>query len=317
MAQMSTGATKKKHSALKIILTVVFALIVIAIAFFVYAAAKPAVPPNYTSTIATGGEIEAKYLAMGPYEVKYFEQAAMQNYKKYEIYYPAKLESGNEHWPVIVVNNGTGVKGSKSKAMFKHLASWGFIVIGNEEEYSWNGFAADMSLAYLLRANKEAGHPFFDKLDTENIGVVGHSQGGTGTVNTVTNTPHMNLYKTMVAESPTHMELSAGLEWPYDTALIHIPCFFLAGTGQTDAELIIPLDKLQEMYARISDADIKAMARRMNTDHGFMLYSADGYVTAWFMWQLKGDEQAAKAFTGTSPELLSNPLYQDQQIDIR
>ena len=51
-------------------------------------------------------------------------------------------------------------------------------------------------------------------------------------------------------------------------------------------------------------------------DHGQMLYYADGYVTAWFMWLLQGDIEAAKAFSGDAPELLSNALYQDQQIDI-
>lgn len=45
-----------------------------------------------------------------------------------------------------------------------------------------------------------------------------------------------------------------------------------------------------------------------------MLYSADGYMTAWFCWQLKGDEKAAKAFR-VDGEIMSNPLYQDQRID--
>ncbi|MCI7322920.1 MAG: hypothetical protein MR508_06390 [Lachnospiraceae bacterium] len=61
----------------------------------------------------------------------------MENYKKYEVYYPAELETENKKYPVIIVNNGTGVKGSKAKTMFEHFASWGgVIVIGNEEEYS-------------------------------------------------------------------------------------------------------------------------------------------------------------------------------------
>ena len=34
-----------------------------------------------------------------------------------------------------------------------------------------------------------------------------------------------------------------------------------------------------------------------------MLYSADGYVTAWFMWQLKSDQNAAKAFVGSDAAL--------------
>ena len=41
------------------------------------------------------------------------------------------------------------------------------------------------------------------------------------------------------------------------------------------------------------------------------------YVTAWFLWHLKDDEEAAKAFTGEHPELLENKLYIDQQIDFQ
>jgi len=49
----------------------------------------------------------------------------------------------------------------------------------------------------------------------------------------------------------------------------------------------------------------------IGAEHGQMLYSADGYVTAWFMWQLQGDEEAEKAFIGDSPEISNNKLYQD------
>ena len=46
------------------------------------------------------------------------------------------------------------------------------------------------------------------------------------------------------------------------------------------------------------------------------MYSAGGYVIAWFRWQLQSDEYAAQAFTDDAPELLTNPLYQDQKIDV-
>ena len=59
----------------------------------------------------------------------------------------------------------------------------------------------------------------------------------------------------------------------------------------------------------------KAMARRTGAEHANTVYIADGYVTAWFMWQLQGDTEAARAFTGSDPEVLKNPLYQDQQIN--
>ena len=58
------------------------------------------------------------------------------------------------------------------------------------------------------------------------------------------------------------------------------------------------------------------MARRTGADHGDMLTFADGYMTAWFMWKLQGDTDAAGAFIGEQAELLANPLYQDQQANI-
>ncbi|MBR5111580.1 MAG: hypothetical protein IK099_15485 [Clostridia bacterium] len=56
--------------------------------------------------------------------------------------------------------------------------------------------------------------------------------------------------------------------------------------------------------------------RRADTPHGEVLYSVDGYVTAWFMWQLQNDEEAALAFIGENPEIATNPLYQDQLISL-
>ncbi len=48
-----------------------------------------------------------------------------------------------------------------------------------------------------------------------------------------------------------------------------------------------------------------------------MLSFADGYMTAWFMWQLQGDTEAANAFIGENPEIMNNKLYQDQQINMK
>lgn len=45
-----------------------------------------------------------------------------------------------------------------------------------------------------------------------------------------------------------------------------------------------------------------------------MLYSADGYITAWFMWHLQGGEEASKALVGDNAEILDNKLYQNQRI---
>lgn len=101
----------------------------------------------------------------------------------------------------------------------------------------------------------------------------------------------------------------AALHLDYDPTPTRIPTLLLASSAGD----VIQLDGLQQLYEAL-DAP-KAMARRTSVGHGQMLYTADGYVTAWFMWHLQGDENAARAFAGNEPELLANELYQDQEID--
>lgn len=309
----NSGQKGGVRKMLKIIGFIIVAIILIVVLFLAYAALKPAVPGNYETAVKTGGDIEAKYIAHGSCDVKYTEQRAMQNYKKYEIYYPAELETSGKEYPIIVISNGTGIKGSKAKHMFEHFASWGFIVIGNEEEYSWNGFSAEMSLRYLLRQNDDPESIFYHKIDTDNIGALGHSQGGVGAINAVTDTKHKDIYKTVVAESPAHWDLASGLEWDYDISNLYIPFLMVAGTEKSDAELVCTLDGMNKLFDLAEQSPLKVMARRTGAEHGEMLYSADGYVTAWFMWQLQGDEYAAGAFTGDTAEIMQNSLYQDQR----
>ena len=123
--------------------------------------------------------------------------------------------------------------GSKYRALFRHLASWGFIVVGNEDPSTCAGTSAD--------------------------------------------------------------EMS-------------IPTLVLAAV---EHDVITP-DGVKALSDAIPAGTVTALCRDM--DHGKMLYSADGYVTAWFMWRLKGDEEAARAFVGENPEILSNALYQDAAV---
>ena len=269
-------------------------------------------PDNYTTEVKTGGEIEAKHLANGSFEVKSveIEYPDDADIKTISIFYPAELESKGAKYPVVLFVNGTGVGASRYKPVFEHLASWGFIAIGNEDPSSWKGEKADATLAYLLKENENKDSVFYGKVDLENIGVIGHSQGGVGVYNTINTTEHKDIYKCAVTLSPTEEETAAGIKIPYDPAKTSIPIFMLCGTNND----VISPENMQKSYAKVTSS--KAMAVRKNVGHGEMLYSVDGYTTAWFMWHLKGDSEAAKAFTGESPELLTNSLYQDQRIDL-
>lgn len=270
---------------------------------------KPFVPNNYTKTVETGGELEAKYLAMGQYEVKHTEADAPEDWGKFITYYPAEMETESKTYPVVVMVNGTGVYASKYPALFKHLASWGFIVIGNEDPSTCSGDSADATLAYLLEQNDDPNSAFYQKVDTAHIGITGHSQGGVGVFNAVTQQPHGNLYTCAVSLSPTEMELADAIGLHYEPDKMTVPTLLLAA----DANDVITPEGAQKVYDAMTVP--KAMALRSGMDHGKMLYSADGYVTAWFLYWLTEDEASGKAFMGEESELLSNSLYSEQKIN--
>lgn len=305
---------KKALKTIFIVIAVVVAVVILLIGLLVWKSKEPMVPLDYVDTVKTGGDIEAKYLKKGDYEVSYYEVPTNDSLKKYEIYYPKELETTAKKYPAVVFSNGTGVAGSKYVALFEHLASWGFVVIGNEEPETWNGISSDKSIGYLLEQNEKSDSKFYQKIDVENIGITGHSQGGVGVFNAITECGNANVYKTAVALSPTHEEQAASVKWHYDLTQIKVPFMMIAGTkGDFETKSVIPIEKMKNMYGKIPTD--KVMARKTGYEHGEMLYVADGYVTAWLMWQLQNDTEAAKAFTGDIPEIMSNKLYQDQKVD--
>lgn len=290
---------------------------------------------NYWNYAETGGDIEAKYTALGACEVSYAEfNADGKVWKKYEVWYPSEMEDGATY-PLVVMANGTGTKASQYKAVFKHLASWGFIVIGNEDDNCRTGESSAATLDFILGLNEDKYSDFYGKIDTANIGIGGHSQGGVGAINAVTEQLNGNMYKAIWAASTTSRyhadELNKnGGSWSCTPSKINIPIFMAAGTNLMDAgnmdeyssslpegkaQGICPLWWLNECYDAIPEHVDKVIARQVNKDHGDMLRSADGYMTAWFMWQLQGDEEAAKAFIGENPEIMYNEMYQDQRSD--
>jgi len=290
---------------------------------------------NYWKYSEPKGEIETKYTELGSYDVSYAEfNADGKVWGKYEIWYPSEMQDGTTY-PLVILANGTGVKASGYKEVFKHLASWGFVVIGNEDDNSRTGESSAATLDFILSLNADKNSNFYGKIDIENIGIVGHSQGGVGAINAVTEQSNGNMYKAIWVASTTSRyhanEMNKNDDgWSCNLLNIHIPIFMVAGTKDFDAgnmteysetlpegkvQGICPLWWLNECYDAVSDDVDKVIARQTGKDHGDMLRSADGYMTAWFMYYLKGDTEAGKAFFGENAEILSNENWQDIKIN--
>ena len=309
---------KKFMKIILIILGVIVALIIIFILFLLWAGKQPMVKDGYYNDVQTSAPLEQKYTLKGNYEVSYYEQEeSYKQWKKYEIWYPTEMETSEGTYPLVVMVNGTGLAASKYKPIFEHLASWGFIVIGNEDESAGGGASASASLDYILTLNSDSNSKFYGKIDVDNIGIGRHSQGGLGTINAVTAQDNGNRYKVMYAASAPTLQISVDLlKAPFDISGVNIPCFMVAGTKQIDAgdgknSGICPLVELQEKYNNISDGVPKIIARRKDTDHGDMLPYADGYMTAWFMYWLKADNEDGNVFFGEKAEIISNSNWQE------
>ena len=88
-----------------IMILVLFVLIGLLLLYMNY---RQIVSRNYTTATPTGGDLEAKYLAMGSHEVSSMTVRRDDSLKKILVFYPADLRESDHTYPVVVYSNGTG-----------------------------------------------------------------------------------------------------------------------------------------------------------------------------------------------------------------
>ena len=303
------------------VITLVIASIVAALVIKgLIEAKRTSVKEDYYTEFSSSAPLEQKYSQPGEYEVSSFDDPSDNaTIKKVRFWYPSELETSDKKYPVIVVVNASGTPAFKYEPWFKRLASWGFIVVGNEDPQAGTGVTTSIMLDYFL--DLPQNHRLNGRLDTENIGIVGFSQGGAGALAAVTMYDNGTAYKTIFTGSAAYPFLAGNMGWKYDVSKISIPYFMAAGTGATDDKGVVdiikeyagvsPLASLIENYEMISDEVLKVRARATGAEHEDMLARSDGYMTAWMLWQLCGDEDAAAVFVGENAEILHNSNWQD------
>ena len=311
---------------LKIVLILAVILLVLGIAAFQYI---KSIMPNgdgnndivegYYLNFKSGALLEMKYSQLGPYETSCIEFASdNESIGKIRVWYPTELESGSKSWPMIMVVNASGTPAASYVPFFPRLASWGFIVVGNEDGQTGNGETASLTLDYML--NLPADSVLSGKIDYGNMGIVGYSQGGAGAICAVTNYENGARYKAMFTGSAAYPTLAKNMGWEYDVSKVSIPYFMAAGTGKSDDSGadpetsyggVSPLSALTANYDSIADDVPKVRARAVGAEHEQMLMRSDGYMTAWMLYQLTGDEEAGSVFLGENAEILHNAIWQD------
>ncbi len=305
-----------------IVLAVVVLLVVLFVKNYIDSQ-KPLLTDDYYTWVEYDSKTEEKYAYPGSYEVSDETiKADNKTIKEYRIWYPTELKDKNEKYPLIMVVNASNTAALNYEPFFKRLASWGFIVVGNQDRQTGTGKTASETLDYVLSLGKKSDSVFCNKIDEDNIGIIGYSQGGAGALRAATEFDNSNKYKTIFTGSAAYPLLAKNMGWGYDATKIKIPYFMAAGTGTSDDngksidnpdELagICPLEALKFNYNKISDEVVKLRARAKGAEHGEMLNRSDGYMTAWMLYWLKGDEEAGKVFIGENADILNNNQWQD------
>jgi len=248
--------------------------------------------------------IEQKYHENGPYQV------TVLSIDDIHVFVPDSAH--NAPLPTVVMVNGTGLKALHYRPVFEHLASWGFVVIGNDDSNAWNGRSALVSLDKAIFQNSIVSSPLYQRIDLDRIGVVGHSQGAMGAINAATEDDR---FKVLYAASCPQKSLAKKLGWNYSMKTISIPTMLVAGTGWIDRH-ISPLDSLLLLAEELPDTTPMLLGRLKGVEHRYVLHEGDAYMTAWLRHFLANDADAAAALASDNPEILNNPRWQNVNIHI-
>jgi len=268
-----------------------------------YCSVFPAVSRSYNSKTYPC-PVEQKYHENGPYQV------TVHSIDDIHVFVPDTIH--NAPLPTVVMVNGTGLKALHYRPVFEHLASWGFVVIGNDDSNAWNGRSAIVSPEKALCQNSMENSPLYQRIDLHRIGVVGHSQGAMGAINAATEDDR---FKVLYAASCPQKSLVKKLGWSYSMKTISIPTMLVAGTGWIDRR-ISPLESLLHLAEELPDTTPMSLGRLNGVEHRFVLHEGDAYMTAWLRCFFADDADAAAALISDNPEILNNPRWQDINIHI-
>jgi hypothetical protein len=283
----------------------------IAAAALAAAALTGSVAPASAQDAPSPTPVQDRYEAPGPHAVRHDVEPDPRGLPGYELFTPADLGPDGTRHPVITWGNGSFARPSQYAPTLRHLASWGFIVIAAGTDQAGTGQEMLAAVQRVTRYEADPSNRLFHHVDLTRIGAAGHSQGAAGAVNTAD-----------AADSPISTVVTFSLPnkvftFPPDTKAfspeaLTVPVLLLsAGNDQ----LISGTLTNQAYYRSIRGA--AGMALLTAADHNTIQHAAPGYpgyLTAWMRYQLADDPEAARAFTGPSPELLRAPGWQDQAL---
>lgn len=260
------------------------------------------------------GPIEQSYMANGPWSVtQTATSVACEREGNFcDIWYPTNLGANGFRHPVVAWANGSGQVPMVYQYWLRHLATWGFIVVGSRDTGSSSGGTVIDAANYIINQGNTAGSIFFGKVDGTKVGVAGHSQGGCTVAKLFsTQAAPFSVYYSI---HPTPMFLSGlfcGLQKSQLAngrgAILYMNSVGDGGAGDTqnnyyNATTNAAATKALGILAQAKHDDVMGNPNCVNTNCITGVYGYLGYPTAWFMWKLQGATDGPAAFSSSSGE---------------
>jgi len=201
------------------------------------------------------------------------------------VFRPVELKPGS---PIVLWGNGTGTQPLNYAGLLHHLASYGFVVAAANTPNAGSGAEMLACLDWLTTENARPGSAYKDKLDLAKVGATGHSQGGRGALMAGRDPRVKTTAPLMPAAMGGDPAAAAGQQ--------HGPMLLLSGGADGIAP---PATNQKPVF------DAAAMPVTWLTDQraGHLAPMRDGgaykaALTAWFLYQLDGDQTAGEMFSG-------------------
>lgn len=256
---------------------------------------------------ATTYPIEAHYSVAGPWAISTGSYTDGSG-NAYDLFYPTQLGANGFKHPILTWGNGTNAVPGQYTGVLDQLASWGFVIIASTSEATGTGNEMLAGAQDMVSLNNNPSSIFYNKLNVSEVGALGHSQGAGGSVRATLNSG--GLIKTDVPIClPAQIWISTPAD-AYNPAQLTVPVLFLGGSNDW---LIASPGTLQGYYNEVPGA--AALLVLNGADHNTIQGSGGrylGYLTAWLMYQLQGDQYARGAFVGSPPEANTNTNWSYQ-----
>ena len=189
--------------------------------------------------------------------------------------------------PLCVTDSGANKWCGQYLPMMNHLASHGFVVIASLSTTTSRGepLPTITGLNWLLQQAEDASSAYYHRLDTANIGQLGHSEGGMSTC--------------MVAAEPRYKALATICGTRALTG-VHTPMLFFCG----GKDAVVKCEGVRDVFLTVKDQPA-FLINELNADHGSWVYQGAKGVSlsmaaAWFRVHLMGDTANRKYFYGPS-----------------